>query len=92
MARFLIEVPHDGSTEACVRTIELFLRTGSYFLAQADWGCKDGEHKAWFTIEVGTKDEARAVVPAEYRPIAKIVQLNTFSQTEIADLLRRHGA
>jgi hypothetical protein len=90
--RFLVEVPHDGTVLACARVVDVFLKSGSHFLTQADWGCKDGEHKAWIVVEVDSKDEARRILPTVFRPHAKIVQLNTFTQTEIADLLRRHGA
>ena len=89
-ARFLIEVPHEESTVACARAVEVFLRTGSHFLTHADWGCKDGEHKAWIIVEVDSKDEARNILPPVYRPQAKIVQLNTFSIEEMEDLLRYH--
>lgn len=90
MARFLIEVPHEETTAACVRAVEVFLRTGSHFLTHADWGCKDGEHKAWIVVEVDTRDEARGIVPPVYRKQAKIVQLNTFTMKDIEDLLRHH--
>ena len=89
-ARFLIEVPHEEATVACARAVEVFLRTGSHFLTHADWGCKDGEHKAWIIVEVDSKDEARNILPPVYRPQAKIVQLNTFSIEEMEDLLRYH--
>lgn len=82
MARFLIEVPHEGTTAACNRAIEVFLRTGSHFLTHADWGCKDGVHKAWLTIDVDTRDEARAIVPSQYRADARVTQLNTFTMDE----------
>jgi hypothetical protein len=90
MPRFLIEVPHDGSARDCARTVDVFLRTGSHFLTHADWGCKDGEHKAWLVIDVATKDEARSVVPAEFRANAKIVRLNGFTREEIEQTLRAH--
>jgi hypothetical protein len=89
-AKFLIEVPHEPTMAACVRAAEIFLKTGSHFLTRADWGCKDGEHKAWIVVDVGSKDEARAIVPPAYRSQAKIVQLNTFSMAEIEDILRQH--
>ena len=89
-ARFLIEVPHEESTVACARAVEVFLRTGSHFLTHADWGCKDGEHKAWIIVEVDSKDEARNILPPVYRPQAKFVQLKTFSIEEMEDLLRYH--
>jgi hypothetical protein len=90
MARFLIEVPHEGTARACAQAIELFHRTGSHFLTHADWGCKDGEHKAWITVEMDSKDEARAVVPAAYRAAAKIVQLNAFTREDLDNILRQH--
>lgn len=87
MAKFLIEVPHEETTEACVRMIDVFLRTGSHFLTHADWGCQDGEHKAWIVVEVDTKQEALGIVPPPYRANAKIVQLNSFSMQDIAEFL-----
>lgn len=90
MARFLIEVPHEETTAACARAVEVFLRTGSHFLTHADWGCKDGEHKAWIVVEVDTRDEARGIVPPVYRSQAKIVQLNAFTMKDIDDILRHH--
>ena len=91
MAKFLIEVQHEENTVECARAVELFLRTGSHFLRNADWGCKDGEHKAWIVIDVDSKDEALAVVPAQYRSQARIVQLNSFTMEDIEDILRHHS-
>ena len=91
MARFLIEVPHEENTVECVRAVELFLRTGSHFLRNADWGCKDGEHKAWIIVDVDSRDEARVIVPPQYRSQAKIVGLNPFTMEDIEDILRHHN-
>ena len=82
MPRFLIEVPHEGTTKACNKAIEVFLRTGSHFLTHADWGCKDGVHKAWLTVDIETKDAASAIVPSDYRANARVVQLNKFTMDE----------
>jgi hypothetical protein len=90
MPKFLIEVPHEGSASDCAHTIEIFLRTGSHFLTHADWGCKDGEHKAWLIIDVATKDEARSVLPPEFRPKAKIVGLNAFTREDLDAIQRQH--
>ena len=87
MARFLIEVPHDRSSAACARTVEVFLRSGSHFLTHADWGCKDGEHTAWIIVDVETRDEARNVIPPLFRAQAKIVQLNAFTLNDIEGML-----
>lgn len=90
MQRYLIEVPHESSTRACNRAIDSFLRTGSHFLTHADWGCKDGEHKAWFIVEAESKDEARNVVPADYRPHAKVTRLTQFKREDIPETMRIH--
>jgi hypothetical protein len=88
--RFLIEVPHDGTMAACVGAIEIFLKTGSHFLSRADWGCKDGVHKAWIVVDVDSREEARAIVPPAFRQQATIVQLNAFSIDDLENL-RRHN-
>jgi hypothetical protein len=89
-ARFLIEVPHEEGTVACARAVDVFLKTGSHFLSNADWGCKDGVHKAWMIVEVGSKDQARGIVPPAFRAQAKIVRLNAFSMAEIESILKDH--
>jgi len=91
MARFLIEVPHDGDVGGCAEVVETFLKTGSHFLTNADWGCLDGEHKAWLVVDVGDKDEARCILPPAFRPKARIVELNKFSLDEIGKIYRHHG-
>jgi hypothetical protein len=59
MARFLIEVPHENSKEACNRAVRIFMETGFHFMTNADWGCSDDVHKAWFFVEVDSKEDAR---------------------------------
>ena len=90
MAKFLIEVPHEAEPAACARAVKVFLETGSHFLTNAEWGCLDGEHKAWIILEAEDKDEARLVLPPAFRPEAKIVGLNRWSMQEIDELLRHH--
>ena len=57
-------------------------------MTHADWGCKDGEHKSWITVEVDTREEALCIVPPPYRAAAKVVQLNAFTMEDIDDILR----
>ena len=90
MPRFLIEVPHESNQVACAKAVEVFLKTGSHFFTEADWGCRDGEHKAWAIVEVDTRDEALAIVPPGFRTKAKAVQLNAFSIDEIDDFLNQY--
>jgi hypothetical protein len=90
MARFLIEVPHEAEATACARVVEIFLKSGSHFLTHADWGCLDGEHKAWIVADVDSREEARAILPPAMRSEARIVQLNFFTMEEIEEILRHH--
>jgi hypothetical protein len=39
---------------------------------------------------VDSKDEAEAIVPAQYRSEAKIVRLNLFTVEDMEDILRHH--
>jgi hypothetical protein len=91
MARFLIEVPHEAEPVACARAVALLLRTGSHYLTHADFGCRDGDHRAWIVVEGEDKAAARNLLPPLYRPQARIVGLNRFSLDEVEALLKAHG-
>ncbi len=90
MARFLIEVSHDEEVASCIQVVQTFLQTGSHFLSNADWGCQDGEHKAWIIVDVDTKEEALCVLPPVFRSKAKIVKLNKFKMEDIDEMVRHH--
>jgi hypothetical protein len=92
MARFLIEVKHEDETGECARVVKVFLSTGSHFLSNADWGCMDGDHKAWIIVDVDSKEEARAIVPPAFRHDARIRKLNKFTLEKIEEILRHHSA
>ena len=87
MPQFLIEVPHPEETMACARIVKVFLSTGSHFLSHANWGCMDGVHSAWLTVDAENKEEARMVVPPQFRSQAKIVGLNKFKLEQIEAIL-----
>jgi hypothetical protein len=91
MPKYLIEVPHEEELVPCARVVESFLNYGSHFAMNADWGCMDGVHKAWITIEVDNKEEALGILPPAFRSQATVVQLNKFSMEEIQEILRQHG-
>lgn len=90
MPRFLIEVPHEPDELTCARVVQVFLASGSHFLTKADWGCMDGDHRAWMIVDVDTKNEARLIVPPALRAHASIVALNSFSMDQIVSILNRH--
>ncbi|MDH3329827.1 MAG: hypothetical protein OEM01_11380 [Desulfobulbaceae bacterium] len=90
MPKYMIEVPHDENEDACAHVVECFLDYGSHFVVNADWGCKDGVHKAWITIEADTKEQARDILPPAHRAQAKIIELNKFAMEDIEDILKHH--
>ena len=92
MPKFLIEVPHEEEVVACARAVKILMSTGSHYLTNADWGCHDGVHKGWITVEAENKQEARSILPVAYRDQATIVELNKFGMKELDDLIRHHKA
>jgi hypothetical protein len=90
MPKFFIEVSHESGKLDCLRSVSILLSTGSHFLTNADWGCLDGVHKAWFFMEAASKEEAMMVVPPAYRKDTKILQLNKFKLEEVEELLKHH--
>ena len=92
MARFMIEVPHEAEERACIRAVKILLESGSHFLTKADFGCKDGVHKAWIIVEVDDKHAAQMILPPAYRSQANIVELNYFSIEELDELQKFHSS
>jgi hypothetical protein len=87
MSKFLIEVQHEPETLACARVVQVFLSSGSHFLAQADWGCRDGNHSAWMIVDTDSKREALEIVPRPFRAQTRIIGLNKFTIDEIDRIL-----
>ena len=92
MARFLIEVPHDSDRVECTRVVRVFLSTGSHFLRNVEWGCKDGVHAAFLIAEVDSKAEALAIIPPAFRDHARVVGLNRFTMEEMMTRAERAAA
>ena len=84
MPRFLVEVPHEATKEACDQAIKSFLETGSHFFTNADWGCEDGEHKAWLVLEIEDRESVLQILPPDTRRKAKITSLRKFTAKDIA--------
>jgi hypothetical protein len=91
MARYLVEVPHDNRKEACEMAVRAFLETGSHFVTGADWGCSDGEHKAWMIVDVGSKDEALSILPPLFRNSAKVTSLERFTLDRRGEIVGVHS-
>jgi len=83
MEKFLIEVPHEGNKASCMQAVQIFLSSGSHFVTNADWGCMDGDHKAWLIVEVENKREAMRILPTGYQHGAKITKLHKFTKKDL---------
>ncbi|TFH26018.1 MAG: hypothetical protein E4H10_08160 [Bacteroidia bacterium] len=83
MEKFLIEVPHGEDKSSCRQAIQVFLSSGSHFVTNAEWGCMDGDHKAWLMVETENKKEAMRILPAAYQQNAKIIKLHKFTRQDI---------
>lgn len=90
MPRYLIEVSHENSKEACTLTQLAFYQTGSHFVTHADWGCSDGVHKAWITVELDSKEDAKMILPPALRPNAKIIELEKLDRETMEQVLKKH--
>ncbi len=90
MSRFLIEVSHEPDPASCARVVKVFLTSGSHLLTHADWGCMDGDHRAWMIVDVADKSEAMGIVPPGLRSAARVVGLNSFSMSQIDAMMRKH--
>ncbi len=87
MPRYLIELSHGDERTACSRALRAIDQFGSHFVTHADWGCKDGTHTGWLIVELDSRNAAMQIVPAEFRPEARIVELNKFTRKQIESLI-----
>ncbi len=90
MPKYLVEVSHSPDRISCLRSIQILLSTGNHFLTNADWGCHDGVHKAWFVINVESKQEALRIIPSLYWKDTTITMLDKFTLKEVEDLISRY--
>jgi hypothetical protein len=90
MSRFLLEVPHEENLVSCEKAVRILLSTGSHFLTHAHFGCHDGVHKAWIIVDMDSKEEARGIIPTEYRNQSLVVKLTQFSLDKLNNIVVYH--
>ncbi len=88
MPRYLIELTHSDEHTACVRALRAIEQYGSHFVTQANWGCKAGIHCGWLIVEVDSREEVMQIIPIEFRPQAKVTQVNRVTRETIASKLK----
>jgi hypothetical protein len=83
MGKFLIEVKHGGDKNSCLLAIQSFLASRSHYVSSVEWGCLEGERKAWLIIKAENKETALRILPAAYRQNAKITEIHKLTLKEI---------
>ena len=91
MTRYLIEVPHEETKEACLLAIRVFMETGSHFVTNADWGCSDHVHKAWIVADLESKDQALGLLPPLFRRVATVVALERYGPEDLQRSAGQHA-
>ena len=87
MEKFLIEIKNGGDVASCLRSIQSFLSSRTHFVTSVEWGCLEGEHKAWLIIKTANRADALRIIPAAYRQNAKITKLHKFTGKEIDETM-----
>ncbi|MEA3479573.1 MAG: hypothetical protein U9R60_15425 [Bacteroidota bacterium] len=85
MDKYLIEIKNGGDTASCLRSIQSFLSSRTHFVTSVEWGCLEGENKAWLIIKTSNKEDALRIIPAAYRKNARIMKLHKFTGKEIKE-------
>ena len=88
MEKYLIEIKNGGDKASCLRSIQSFLSSRTHYVTSAEWGCLEGEHKAWLIIKTTNSADALRIIPAAYRLHAKITRLHKFKGIEIDQALQ----
>ena len=87
MEKFLIEVPHGSDKVSCSQAVQVFLDSGSHFVTNAEWGCMDGDHKAWLIVEIENKEAAMRLLPSSFQADAKIIKINKFTRKDMDEVI-----
>jgi len=87
MAKFMIEMPHNS--DQCQEVLGEMATEVAPLLKEAWWGCMDGNHTGWVTVDASSKDEALMKIPEQRRGEVKVTEVKQFSAE---DLKMSHAA
>lgn len=82
MDRYLVISPH---TEQDCKQALIDVHAAGY-ITRFDWGCNDGDHTGWITIEAENANQALLVVPSSQRHSARAVRLVKFAPADVEKL------
>lgn len=84
MARYMVEASH--SPDECQQNLDNYAEQAAKVLDKAEFGCEHGAHTAWMTIEAGSPDEARNMLPPPQRAGARVVQVEKYTAEQIRQM------
>ena len=82
MDRYLVILPH--TVEECKKAVKQVEAIGA--ITHFDWGCMDGDHTGYVTLEADSKQEALMVVPTIERRQARVIKLTKFSPEQVKSM------
>lgn len=85
MAQYLIEAPH--SEQKCLAALRHIAMYRTQILNHSWFGCTDGVHCGWVTVEADSKSEALNVLPPTERRGARVVEVRRFT---VEELIAKH--
>jgi hypothetical protein len=79
--QYVIEAPH--TEQNCVRTLKYIAAYSAHILNRSWFGCMDGVHVGWVTVEADSKPEALNVIPPPERRDARVTEVRRFTREEL---------
>lgn len=83
MPQYLIESPH--SKEECLKALDAVSEKEPQLLEKSWFGCKSGEHVEWATVEAGSAEEAKSMLPDFLRDKARVVEVGQVTPEQIRE-------
>ena len=87
MTQYLIEIRHADEHQACVRALDAIANYGSHFMTNASWGCAVGDHAGWLIADLDDVEDARRMVPPQFREEARIIEVQHYTREKVAQLI-----
>jgi hypothetical protein len=84
MPQYLIESPH--TKEECMKALDELADRQPHMLEGGWWGCPSGEHVEWATVEAGSKEEARHMIPEFLRDKATVHEVSKITTEQVRSM------
>jgi len=81
MKKFLVISEH--TREDCVKAVQHFKQYHMNFMTHFEWGCKDGDHRAYAFVDAESHDHARMAVPPALRDKSRAVCVVRFTEKDL---------